>query len=239
MNEGGLLAWKRKTRQPRAAGWGWSGLKAAGRNRAAARSGFSRARCPLSSLLQPGPAGSDRSCGRRPGRQAQAPARAPSEVARQYRALRVEAAEAPPEPRPTCPAAPTTSQGDEKVERGGRGGRRTQEPLPPPALNLPSLASPSRPSPATHSPRLTSTAASEQEGGGEHEQEKQKQAGEEPHGAARSVSTGRPRELSAAPAIMALLFIRAPSGEGRGTYHARTFATPPSAVAERRQRGCH
>ncbi|ELK28478.1 AP-2 complex subunit beta [Myotis davidii] len=36
---------------------------------------------------------------------------------------------------------------------------------------------------------------------------------------------------------MALLFIRAPGGEGRGTYHARTFATPLSWAEERRPRG--
>ena len=71
--------------------------------------------------------------------------------------------------------------------------------------------------PATHSPRLTSRAASEQESGGEHQQEKQQQAGEGLHGAATPASGPCPQGLSAAPAVMALLFIRAPGGEGRGT----------------------
>lgn len=73
---------------------------------------------------------------------------------------------------------------------------------------------------------LTSGAASEQDSGREHEQEKQQQAGEESHGAAGPVSSLCPGRLSAAPAVMALLFIRAPGGEGRDTYHARAFATP-------------
>lgn len=92
-------------------------------------------------------------------------------------------------------------------------------------------------SPTVPSPRLTSRAASEQEGGGEHEQEKQKQAREEPHGAVRPVPCRRLGELSGSPVKMALLFIRAPGGEGRGTYHARTFATPLSWAEERCSRG--
>lgn len=137
------------------------------------------------------------------------------------------------------PAAPYHQPGDgEEVKGGQRGGRRTQEPPPPPpASNLRSLASPSRPSPVTHCPRLTSWAASEQEGGGEYEQEKQ-QAGEESHGATCPIPTPRPRMLSAALAVMALLFIRAPGGEGRGTYYARTLVTPPPFAEEVHQRGC-
>lgn len=176
-----------------------------------------------------------------PGGQAQVLRRPPpSKVARHWPALRVEGAEALAGGfRLARLSAPYYPSGDGEEVKGGRRGRRQTQappppPPPPPASNLPSL---SRPRPVTHCPRLTSWAASEQEGGGEHEQEKHKQAGEESHGATRPVSSPRPRMLSAAPAVMALLFIRAPGGEGRGTYYARTFVTPPLLAGEGRQRG--
>ena len=103
---------------------------------------------------------------------------------------------------------------------GGRRGR-----LRPHACLVPRRLPPTRPNPSTHGPGLTSWADSEQEGGGEHQQQKQQQAAEGTHGAAAPASRARPGELSASPARMALLFIRAP-GEGRGTHRARPSSRP-------------
>lgn len=123
--------------------------------------------------------------------------------------------------RPTRPGV-----GVGVAEGGRRAGRATQGPLPASRLRWRRFP-PGRAPP--HTPlRLTSGAASEQEGGGEYEQEKQQQAGEGPHGAAGPASRLLPRVRSAAPAVMALLFIRAPGGggAGRGTYHAAPSPRP-------------
>lgn len=111
----------------------------------------------------------------------------------------------------------------ERGRRGDPGQRRGR--LRPHACLVPRRLPPTRPSRSTHGPGLTSRAASEQKGGGEHQQEKQQQAAEGPHGAVAPASRPRPRELSAAPTRMALLFIRAPE-EGRGTHHARPSPRP-------------
>lgn len=238
MNEGGLLAWKLKTRQPRAEGMGveWRWRQPEKIKRAAASSGRSRAHGPSPPPSSRGPTGCG--CGRGSGARRASPS--PPAATQQGRPALART----PRGRgggpgggvsPRAPFGPYDPSGDrEEVKGGRRGGRRTHEPPPPPpASNLPS---PSRPSPVTHCPRLTSWAASKQEGGGEHEQEKHKQAGEESHGATRPVSSPRPRMLSAAPAVMALLFIRAPGGAGRGgarTTHghlSRPLLRPRKAV---------
>lgn len=114
---------------------------------------------------------------------------------------------------------PREADGETPAPGGPRpGGRRGR--LRPHACLVPRRLPPTRPNPSTHGPGLTSWADSEQEGGGEHQQEKQQQAAKGTHGAAAAASRARPGELSASPARMALLFIRAP-GEGRGTHRAR------------------
>lgn len=134
---------------------------------------------------------------------------------------------APPRTRAQEAGAPRRPGVGVGVAEGGRrAGRATQGPLPASRLRWRRFP-PGRAPP--HTPlRLTSGAASEQEGGGEYEQEKQQQAGEGPHGAAGPASRLLPRVRSAAPAVMALLFIRAPGGggAGRGTYHAAPSPRP-------------
>lgn len=221
MNEGWLPNVEVKDTSAQS-GWGWSrgGQKKYNRLQRARGAAVPAAPSPLS--LSRGPTNSGHSCrhGSRARGETQGYERPPSKVARHYPALRVEGAEAPVGIRPARNETPyyEPEVGD-GVGRGWRDRRRTQEPLPPPASNLLGLASPSRPRPAAHSPRLTSRAAAEQEGSGEHEQEKQKQAGEDSHGAAGPASGDRPPVLSTAPAVMALLFIRAPGGGGARITH--------------------
>lgn len=153
--------------------------------------------------------------------------------ARSLRTPRVEAAEAPHALRP-----PTTSR--RRGEGGGRPARWTPDPGTAAAssfkLAVTGVTFPAEPRHPLPSPHLQGrlgargwrgTRAREAEAGG---------GGVSWRG--RPVSSRRPRELSAAPAIMAFLLIRALGGEGRGTYHARTFATPPSVAEHCRQRGC-
>lgn len=214
MNEGGLPTWKLKTRQPRAEGV--ERRRPEEIQRAAARSGCSCAHCPLASFPVP------KTHQLRPQQQA----RVPGHRNARLRAATKQGRPALPRARrgrgggpsgvaPRVPGPPNYKPGvGEGVGRGWRNGRRTQDPLPPPVSNLLSLASPSRPRPAAHPPRLTSRATAEHDRSGEYEQEQQKQAGEDSHGAAGPVSSHRPPVLSAAPAVMALLFIRAPGGAG-------------------------
>ena len=236
MNGDGLVAWKRKTRQPRVKGKGVARRWRRPEEIKPARSALQAQPCPMPPLffLQTDPPAPNTVAG--VGPRVKLPSGHPGRSPAQPRAPR-GSGRGPN--MISSPTGPDYKPGIEKeVEKYQRGGRRTQEPLPPPLAScLRSLAGPSLPSPATHSPRLTSRAALEQEGGREHQQEKQKQAGEESHGAAGPVSSRRPRDLSAAPAIMALLFIRAPGGEGGGTYHVRPFATPPCVAVMRRRRG--
>lgn len=231
MNEDELLAWKRKTRQPRAEGMGVERRKRRPEE-------IKPARCALRAAPRPVSFSSKWTLQHRLQLPAQVRESSPPAATQQGHwhslALRVKAAEAPT----GSPATrdPTTSRGSRRrwrdtgeVDAGPRSAAAAAS-----SFCSPSLAAPSPPSPATRSPRLTSRAASQQDSGREHQQEKQKQPWEESHGAAGPVSTRRPRELSEAPAIMALLFIRAPGGEGRGTYHVRPFATP-FCVAEKRR----
>lgn len=155
---GELLARTLKTRQPSAEGRGRGGAAAAGAPRAAARSGTA---CPPPLVPR---SGRGRGCRREPE-----PRAAPEQARRQRPAF---ACRRRGPGRLWRAGGRSASRGSGAAERGRRGGRRTQEPEPPPpppppASNLQSRRlPPTRPSPATHSPRLTSRVASEQESGG-------------------------------------------------------------------------
>lgn len=126
----------------------------------------------------------------------------------------------------------------EGVGRGWRDARRTQEPLPPPASNLRSVASrllPGQDPPPTPSPHLQGRLGAR---GWRETQAREAEAG------GRGLSwRGRPGNQS--PPASALrgsggngVTLHPGSGRGRGTYHAKALATPPLLAQERRQRGC-
>lgn len=168
-----------------------------------------------SASLRPGPASSDPSSGR------PALPRAPRGGG--------SGPTADPSPRPRLRAGGP-----------GRGGGRPASWTPDPGvaaaasfkLAIPGASFPA--SPTVPSPRLTSRAASEQEGGGEHEQEKQKQAREEPHGAVRPVPCRRPESSPGLRRKWRYFSsgLRAGRGGARTTHgpSPRPFLWPRSAV---------